>query len=195
MDTKTLILIALAVLIAAYLYFLERRQKKDPFAALKARYETLSAEDVKALPETEAVRAVAANLLCKQGKDSPDLSMLLPLLSAGRCGVYSVWVIVNETEKADLARVFKSPSRRYVELAAAGLVMIGAPDCAAMLSDAWNAYAEAKENGNKAPDLSNQTAAFRKAVASEQPLTLCARYILDNPEQFADGTDLQSDIE
>ena len=190
-DGGTVVMIVLAIAIAVYLFILERKGKKskdDPCVT----YATLSEETIAALDDGEVLRAVAANITAKQTPQFPDLSRLLPLLSPGRCGVYSVWLVCHELEKRTVEQYFRSPYRRFAPFAAEGFALIGAEACAAAAEAACDWY-ERKKNGDKdLPSADELTANLRRAIEEEQPLSLCVRYIRDFPAEFVDS---QGDVE
>ena len=186
-NTGTIVMAVLAVLIAAYLLYLERKEKSDPTVALCKQYETLTVERLAAIPDEELLTAVTANLLGKQDRRHPDLSVTLPLLSPGRCGVYSVWLVCHELEKGELGAFFGSPSRRFGELAATGFDLVGADACAAAMQAAVEAYVTHPKKQRGQVPWDTLTVQLRQAVEAEHPLGLCVQYIRDNPEQFADA--------
>ncbi len=163
-DVGTLVLILLAVIIGIYLHRLEKKEKSDPLAALCKQYRTLSAETLGAIPDSELVRAVIANILAKTDRRHSDVYHLIPVLSHGKVAVYSVWLICHELEVGDMEALLRSPSGRFLEPASDGFSLIGAAACAA----------------------AEDETALREAIAAEQPLTLCVAYIRDNPEEFID---------
>ena len=184
-DKGTVVLIVLAVIVGAYLWWLEKREKKAKNGACE-QYATLTEETLAALSDEELVRAVAANVVAKQEKQKKDLSVLLPFLSPGRRGVYGVWLLCNELKNRDLAAFFRSPYRRFSPMVAEGLAMLCAEQCAAAWEEACARY-EAQKNGEK--DLASwdeYTVRLRDALKSEQPLSLCVTYIRDNIEEFVE---------
>lgn len=184
-DKGTVVLMALAVIVGAYLLWLERREKKAK-AGVCEQYATLTEETLTALPDEELVRAVVANVVKKQESKQADLSVVLPFLSPGRRGVYGVWLACNELKSRDLAAYFRSPYRRFAPVIAEGFTMAGAAACAAAWDEACARY-EAQKNGEKglAP-WDEYTARLRSALESEQPLSLCVTYIRDNVAEFVD---------
>lgn len=185
-DSGTIIMIVLAIAIAVYLYVLERKSKKskdDPCLT----YAVLTEDTLAALDDGEVLRAVAANLTAKQTAQTPDLSLLLPLLSPGRCGVYSVWLLCHELDTRSLSAYFRTPYRRFAPFAADGFALIGADACAAAMEAACDWY-EAKKNGDKdRPSPDDLTAELRRAIEQEQPLSLCVQYIRAFPAEFVDS--------
>lgn len=184
-DAGTIVMAVLAVIIALYLWYLNRKEKQaadDPCV----KYAVLTEETLAALPDGEVVNAVAANLMGKQDKAHPDLSVILPQLSHGRCGVYSVWLMCHELEKRDLKAYFRSPYRRFAAFAADGFSLIGAEACAAAMTAACEQW-EAQKAAKKEPPAWDQlTAQLRQAIRDEQPLSLCVTYIRDNTAEFTD---------
>jgi hypothetical protein len=185
MDPEIPVMILLAAVIAVYLYVSERRSKKASDDLCKT-YAVLTEEMLAGLSDEELLRAVAANLMNKQDRQHPDLSLTLPLLSPGRCGVYSVWLVCHEIRQSDLKGYFRSPYRRFSEFAAQGFALIGAQNCAAAMTDACERYQKQKNGEKELPPWDSFTARLRQAVEEEQPLSLCVRYIRDNPAEFTD---------
>lgn len=169
-GVKTLILLAVALLIAWYLHRLSKReQQKTPSLKLKAN-------DLSAIPDEELVNAVIRDLLdsCEQARQggplpwsSPDMYRMVARWSNPQVNVYAVWVAVKETEKGGIAGMKVSPSGAFFDLAADGFAQIGATACEAAFR------AEDEE-------------AFAAAVAAEDPLALCVEYIRDNADAFVE---------
>lgn len=177
-NTGTVILVILALLIYVYLRWLDKKEKSDKAVALYRQYAVLTPQTLASLPDEEVLRAVIANLLAKADRRRPDLYTQLALLSRGQAAVYSVWLLCRESETADFPEI-PAASRRFAEPAITGFSLLGAADCAAALQALVTAFAD----GTVAPALS---AAFRNAIALEQPLALCLHYIRENPEEFCD---------
>lgn len=182
LKPSTLILVALILIIATYLYILDKKGKSDGTAALCKTYAVMTEELLARTPDEEVVRAVVANLMNKQDKRRPDAAAQLPFLSRGRAAVYSVWLLCNELEKQGFDSFFASPSRRFAEPAVDGLERIGASNSATAL----RAAVRAAENAEEKPLWDAVTTVFREAIAAEQPLVLCVQYIRDNPDEFVD---------
>lgn len=182
LKPHTLVLIALAAVIAVYLYVLEKRTKSDTAAALCKKYAVMTEQLLSSVPDAELVRAVVANVMNKQDKRRPDVADQLPLLSRGRAAVYSVWLLCEETREQSLDVFFASPSRRFAEPAAHGFERIGALNCATALRTALRSYDEKAEK----PLWDAVTTVFSEAIASENPLSLCVAYIRENPDEFVD---------
>lgn len=185
-DWGTTVAAVLAVIIAVYLFYLDRREKRDK-ADAPTLCAVLSEDRLAELSDNELVAAVVANLLHKQDKQHPDLSLLLPLLSPGRRGVYSLWLICHELEQTDLEGYFKTPYRRFALFAAEGFTLVGAAACAEAMTAACDRYDRERDGEKELPPWAELTAALRQAIAGEQPLQLCIAYIRDNPAEFADS--------
>ncbi|MBQ6829996.1 MAG: hypothetical protein IJO59_02595 [Clostridia bacterium] len=184
-DKGTWVMVALAVIVGAYLWWLERRDKKAKLGACE-QYATLTEETLAALPDGEVVRAVAANVVKKQETEKSDLAAVLPFLSPGRRGVYGIWLVCNELDTRGLDAYFRSPYRRFAPVIAEGFAMVGAAACVAAWGEACARY-EAQKNGEKGlPSWDEYTARMRDAVKDEQPLSLCVAYIRDNAAEFVD---------
>ncbi len=181
MEPGTLVLIALALIIAAYLSFLGKKEKRDKSAALLKTYAVMTEELLAATPDEELVRAVVANLMAKQDKKRPDPMVQLPLLSRGRAAVYSVWLLCHELETQDFGEFFRSPSNRFAGPAADGLERIGATNSATALRAAMQAAED-----ETSPLWDAVTTVFHEATASENPLSLCVQYIRENTDEFVD---------
>ncbi len=182
LEPGTLVLIALALLIAAYLVFLGKREKSDKTAALCKTYAVMTEDLLASVPDDEVVHAVIANLISKQDKKRPDPASQLPLLSRGRSAVYSVWLLCHELEKQEFDAFFRSPSARFADPAVDGLERIGATNSATAL----RAAIRTAEDETESPLWEAVTTVFREAVAAEQPFKLCVQYIRDNPDEFVD---------
>ena len=182
LSNGTLVLIALALVIASYLYWLNRNEKKnDTAAALCKRYAVLHRETLLTLPDEELVQAVIANILNRQDRRHPDPGAQLPFLSRGRAAVYTVWVMCHELETQDLEALLSSPSGALAAEAAAGLELLGATRSAQTLYEALPTG-----EGGEPPAWEALTAAFRETVSAEQPLALCIAYIRNHPDEFTD---------
>ncbi len=106
----------------------------------------------------------------KTDRRHPDVFALLPTLSHGQIAVYSVWVVCNELQEAPLEAVLRSKSRCFCELAVDGFALIGATACEQALVTLLE-------------DPSSDEI-LRTAIEQEQPLTLCAAYVRENPAEF-----------
>ena len=167
-GVKTMILAALALLIAWYLHHLSKKEKQDALA------QVLTADRLANTADEELVNTVVRDLLdsCeRKRRDSrlpfttPDVYRMVPLWTNPQVNVYTVWVTVKEIEAGGMAGMKNSPSAPFMALAADGFLQIGAVACAAALKE-------------------EDEAAFLAAAASEQPLALCVEYIRDHAEAF-----------
>lgn len=174
----TVVLILLALLVGLYLYSMSRKEKRNQHEELLETYREMTPEKLATVPDSEVVRAVVANLMAKLDPRRPDPYRDIPLLSPGRCAVYSVWTACNELSGGNFEGFFASPSACFAELAADGYDRIGAPRCGDILREALAAKPE---------QLRELNAAFSDAAEAEQPMTLCAEYIRDNPDEFVDS--------
>ena len=169
-GTETWILIGIAVIIALYLWFLERKGKRvDRIDALCETYRVLTAETLNALPDDEAVKAVVANLTAKEDKNHPDLLFTLSQLSAGRQAVYGWWILCHEAQRSPAA-VFANRNRRVREFALDGCEVLGLSVCRDALTSTDT-------------DRETQLCA---AIENERPLEACLRLIRDDPDSFVD---------
>ena len=180
LEPGTLVLIGIVLIIAVYLYFLDKKTKNDTAAALCKTYAVMTEELLASVPDDQVVQAVAANLLNKQDKKHPDPALQLSLLSRGRAAVYSVFLLCRELETQDFSALVKTPSYRYAEPAVDGLERIGATNSATALR------AAIRTAGDETPLWEAVTTVFREAIAAEKPLELCVKYIRENPDEFID---------
>ncbi|MBO5929310.1 MAG: hypothetical protein J6Q42_04755 [Clostridia bacterium] len=177
-DTKTLVLILLAVLIYLYLRYLDKKEKSSTSAALCKRYATLTEDTLTALSDEELLPAVIANLLAKANRRQPDIYIHAAAWSHGRVAVYSVWLLCRELETADFEKI-PAPSRRFAELAVNGFELLGAANCAEALRALVTAFADSTVTAEF-------STALRTAIAKEKPLALCTAYIRENITEFCD---------
>ena len=173
------LLILAALIIGVYLWASKRRSPSGNADRLQETYRVMTRPLLDAVPDGELVDAVAANLLAKLDKRRPDAYKTIPVLSRGRCAVYSVWMTVHELESAGLAAYLSSPSGQFVSLAADGCELVGAPACAAVLREAAARPLSQEEAGAL-------QARFLEAAKQEQPLDGCLSYIRDNHGEFVD---------
>ena len=167
-GVKTLILAALALLIAWYLHHLSKKEKQEKLT------QALTAERLANTADEELVGTVVRDLLdsCERKHresnlpfTTPDVYRMVPLWTNPQVNVYTVWVAVKEIGAGGIAGMKSSPSAPFMALAADGFLQIGAAACAAALQ------AEDDE-------------AFATAVTAEQPLALCVEYIRDHADAF-----------
>lgn len=170
-GVKTVILIVLAVIIAIYLWHLSRKEKTEAATA------PLNAETLAATPDERLVDTVVKAMLADCDPVHPDPYRQTALWANAQVNVYSVWVMVNELAAGGFAGLKKSPSKRFLPLAADGFAQLGALRCEAAIRDFL--AAETPERACAASDE-----AFAAAVAAENPLALCVPYIRDNADAF-----------
>lgn len=175
------VLVALAALVGAYLFYLERKSRPNKADALKKQYKTLTAEQLATLSDEALLPAVIANVMGKQNEKQPEPYYELPLLSPGRAAVYRVWLVCRETESGGFAALWRPKTRLLTEAAVSDLAELGAAQCAAALG----AVLEAIPLG-ELPAAGAETA-FSAACEAEQPLALCVTYIRENPAEFIDA--------
>ena len=175
-----IILVFMALLVGLYLWGNSRKDQRSRADDLTRKYQILDDAKLAAVPDEEVVEAVAANLMAKLDRRRPDPYKTIPLLSHGRCVVYSVWLVCRELDEAGFEEFFVSPSSAFGELAADGLEEIGAGRCAAVLRSALAATPQTEE-------LAELHADYLEAMEQEQPLALCVPYIRDNAADFVDA--------
>ena len=167
---KLLILVPLALLIAGYLWYLGRREKKE-----KETVVPLTAESLTALPDEALLNTVVKDLLsdCDAARDDPYRRTAF--WTNEQVNVYSVWLTVKELAAAPFEKVAGTASGRFLELAADSFSQIGAPLCEAAVRNALSGEA------------ADPDGAFAAAVSEEDPLALCVPYIRDNLPAFIKG--------
>lgn len=183
------ILVAALILLAVYLARSAHKPSQSRADRLAERYRVLDADTLNGLDDASLLDAVIANLMAKLDPKNPDDYSTVPLLSPGRCAVYSVWITCQELGRSGLAAYRQSPAFEFDELAADGLDLIGAPETGAALRRA-GALDEldgvTEEDGSDSPALAEAEAALREAMEREDPLALCRAYIRANPGEFLD---------
>ena len=177
-----LVLLVLALLIAAYLWGSRLRSRQGP-DELEQKYKELDRQRLDALPDEELLKAVVSNLLAKLDKRKPDPYRDIPLLSRGRCVVYSIWLVCHEVESGGFRALYAGGAGGFAELAADGLDLIGAPRCAAALRTAKERISDMEGH---AEELAELHADFLEAAEEERPLDRCVEYIRANPREFVD---------
>lgn len=175
--TVWLLLILLAAVIAVYLWGLNRREKKGRADELAEQYKRLDAAALAGIPDDRLVDAVAANLLAKLDPRRPDAYQTIPPLSRGRSAVYSVWLICHECAQGGLTGWYAGSSSEFTDLAADGLELIGAAECAAAV----------RASRREGADTGALSAVLDEAMKRELPLEKCVAYIRDNPGEFVDA--------
>lgn len=174
------VLVALAAVVGAYLWHLEKKIRATKADRLTQTYRELTAETLASLSDEELLPAVVANLMAKQDEKQPDPYFALSQLSPSRAAVYRVWLVCRETENGGFAALFRPKTRLIAEAAAEDLITVGAVQCGEALAAAF----EAVPMGGSPAEGAEET--FVAACESEGPLSLCVAYIRENPEEFAD---------
>lgn len=166
-DIGTVCMVLAAIAIGIYLHHMNKRQddrQKKPLT------KPLTKDDLQTLSDDDLIRAFAWDILSRTDRRHPDVYALLPALSHGQTAIYSVWVVCNELREASFEDASRSKSRGFCELAADGFSLIGATACE-------QALVTLLEDPSSDEPL-------RAAIETEQPLTLCAAYIRENPSEF-----------
>ena len=173
-----LVLVFMALLVGLYLWGSSRKEKRENKEDPAVTYAHLDEARLSEIENDQLVNAVAANLMAKLDKRHPDAYAVIPLLSHGRCMVYSVWLLCHELDEAGFEELFSSPSGEFAELAANAMEELGAPNCAQTVRKAMAA--------NEPDALAELHADFLENAEIERPLLLCREYIRDNPGEFVD---------
>lgn len=174
------ILILAVLILGLYLWGSRHRSAGGKAEQLQKKYRTLGREQLDRIPDAELVDSVIANLMAKLNRKNPDPYVTIPILSRGRCAVYSVWLTLHELESDGLPAYRRGPSGRFLDLAVEGLELVGAGETAAALRQAKELNAFDEESL-----LLLQEKALG-ASAREQPLERCRAYIRANPDEFVD---------
>ena len=173
----------LFVLIGITLIFMNKKaqsaqEKRSTMLAKK--YKVMTKELLDSTPDEDLLDAVAANLMEKVNKQSPDPLHEFALLSPGRFQLYSVWLIMNELKNGgSFNSLLAGPSAVFSETAADGFDRIEAHACA-------NAVRDALQVGDEWEKLSDCNEAYANAVAEENPKNLCIDYIRNCYTEFID---------
>ena len=178
-----LIFAFMAGLVILFIWSNHRNKDNSRAAQLGWRYKEMDEEKLASVPDDELVDAVVANILEKLDKRHPNPYRDVPLMSRGRCAVYSVWITCRELDEGSFEEYFASPSLKFCDLAADGLELMNAPLCAKALREAAPLSADMEGNTDRLAELH---ADFVEAVEVEQPLQACVEYIRSNPEEFID---------
>lgn len=173
-----LVLVFMALLVGLYLWGSSRRETTSHADELQNTYKTLTAETLAAVPDTELVDAVIANLMAKLDPRRPDPYRTIPLLSHERCVVYSVWLLCRELDSAGFEELLGSSSADFCALGADGFDALDATGCAEAVRAALRTEEE--------PALADCHADFLEAMETERPLDRCVEYIRDNAPAFLD---------
>lgn len=180
-DWKQIVLLAvLAVLLLLLSRIGRRKGGHTRSAMLMKKYATISREDFDRIPKEDLVEAVVSRVLAKAAaQHRPDPVRVLADLPHGSTVVYSVWAVCKEMASADFAALMHTATKELVEPAIEALSAIGAPGCSGALA-AMHAAHKAGEPTDEAEQ------AFRLAVQTECPLSLCEAYVKDHADDFID---------
>ncbi len=190
---QTLIRVLILFLLMALVLFLmnhrfksEQEKKAD---AMQKKYKDMTKELLDETPDNELMDAVAANLMAKLDKQTPDPYHTFALLSPGRNQIYAVWVILNEMKNGGTFQyLLASSSAPFCEPAADGMNRIGAVKCEAAIREALSVEDEWEKLG----ECNEQ---FFSALEEESPKDLCVQYIRENTSEFLDDTEEPAEIE
>ena len=177
-SVEYILLLAVFLVLVGIMYTLGKRRRADQSRAdeLQKQYETLTKAMLEELPDDRLMEAVVANLMAKTDAKNPDPYYVVMALSRGRRAIYSVWLTTHELTEGTLKQYRSTPSVRFGETAVDGYTLIGAEGCAQALQTILDGP----------EDEETAWQAFRDAAAADQPLTLAAAYIRENPDEFTD---------
>lgn len=177
-SVEYILLLAVFLVLVGIMYTLGKRRRADQSRAdeLQKQYETLTRAMLEELPDDRLMEAVVANLMAKTDAKNPDPYYVVMALSRGRRAIYSVWLTTHELTEGTLKQYRSTPSVRFGETAVDGYTLIGAEGCAQALQTILD--------GPEDEEAAWQ--AFRAAAAADQPMTLAAAYIRENPDEFTD---------
>lgn len=188
MDGQQLALIAVLAVALIVVGLLGRHKGEETRSArMMKKYRVMTRETFDAIPDGELTDAVVSRVLGKAAESRcPEPVQVLAALEHGSTVVYSLWVVCREMASGSFSALMHSRSREMAELAGESFAAIGAPACEA----AWKTLLSAGE-----ADVPAAEQAFRQAVQTECPLTLCEAYIRDHAEEFIDepADDRESD--
>ena len=178
---QILLLLALVVVLLAIRHLGKSKGANTRSAILMKKYATISREQFDRIPQDELVDAVVSRVLAKAADSRrPDPVKTLSTMPHGSTVVYSVWAVCKEMAASDFAMLTTTATKELVEPAVEALSAIGAPRCAEALEAMRAAHAAGE-------DITAPQEAFRAAVTSECPLSLCEEYIIDHAADFIDG--------
>ncbi|MDD2418174.1 MAG: DUF4375 domain-containing protein [Oscillospiraceae bacterium] len=175
---RLVILIAAVLALGLYLKFGSRNKVKSHADKLQEMYRVMDSKKLEGIPDSELIDAVISNIMAGLDPRNPDVYRKIPLLSRGRCAVYSVWLTCNELRDGGIAGYLASPSGRFAQLASDGLELVGAEISSSLLKDAYTS-----DEPDEIEAAGRQLAA---AIEQEKPLELCIQYIRTNPIEFID---------
>ena len=159
MDGQQLALIAVLAVALIVVGLLGRHKGEETRSArMMKKYRVMTRETFDAIPDGELTDAVVSRVLGKAAESRcPEPVQVLAALEHGSTVVYSLWVVCREMASGSFSALM-------AELAGESFAAIGAPACEA----AWKTLLSAGE-----ADVPAAEQAFRQAVQTECPLTLC----------------------
>ncbi|MDD2361938.1 MAG: hypothetical protein PHH84_03120 [Oscillospiraceae bacterium] len=175
---RLVILIIAALALGLYLKLSSRNKVKSRADKLQDMYRVMDSQKLMETPDSELIDAVISNIMAGLDPRNPDAYRKVPLLSRGRCAVYSVWLTCYELRDNSISDYLNSPSGRFAELAADGFELIGAERCSSLLKSAYTS--------DEPIEIEAAGSQLAEAVEQENPLELCRQYIRANPEEFTD---------
>lgn len=179
-DLYFFLLVVAAVGLGLYIRRFSGDKKDGRAERLMKEYKTLDRAALDSIPGDRLVDAVIANLMAKLNTKNPDDYSVIPLLSRGRCAVYSIWLTCNQLNAAGLAGYLGGRAGRFAELSADGLELVGAQQTSRVIREILDARTRQPQN---LPLLEEE---LKNAIAQERPLELCREYIRANPDEFLD---------
>ena len=105
-DLYFFLLVVAAVGLGLYIRRFSGDKKDGRAERLMKEYKTLDRAALDSIPGDRLVDAVIANLMAKLNTKNPDDYSVIPLLSQGRCAVYSIWLTCNQLKRGRACRVF-----------------------------------------------------------------------------------------
>ncbi len=172
-------LVIAAMALGVYLKLTSGTKKGSRADILMEKYKTMDRQTLESIPDGMLVDAVIANLMSKIDEKKGDDYLTIPLLSPGRCAVYSIWLTIKELESKGLQGFLSGKPGRFAGLAADGLELVGAERSGGAMREILNAA----EDATGLPELENR---LKNSISQENPLKMCVEYIRANPDEFLD---------
>jgi len=172
-------LVIAAMALGVYLKLTSGTKKGSRADILMEKYKTMDRQTLESIPDGMLVDAVIANLMSKIDEKKGDDYLTIPLLSPGRCAVYSIWLTIKELESKGLQGFLSGKPGRFAGLAADGLELVGAERSGGAMREILNAA----EDATGLPELENR---LKNSISQETPLKMCVEYIRANPDEFLD---------
>jgi len=172
-------LVIAAMALGVYLKLTSGTKKGSRADILMEKYKTMDRQTLESIPDGMLVDAVIANLMSKIDEKKGDDYLTIPLLSPGRCAVYSIWLTIKELESKGLQGFLSGKPGRFAGLAADGLELVGAERSGGAMREILNAA----EDATGLPELEIR---LKNSISQENPLKKCVEYIRANPDEFLD---------